>query len=469
MRPPRTLHLQLLMFRLGSPDLLFARFRCACCAWTRALHATKGGLIMSHTSTQPIIRDASDLLTCIDIRTNAEHTSNVLLVGAPLTTQAAPGARAVLGGEALIELIRSDYKDNPEQLRKLNQQLNQTNLQERVDAALEFTHSAQLVRRAVVHAYKKKQAFRTLTDSRCEKLEKNCDGWHLPKSVVQLGSLLAADQTREKPRFPWVLTPNFDPLIEIAVRRAGGRASPINLADDGSLHNFQRQKGVVRIVHYHGSWYGRACYRPAARRRPRPNLQAALQTLLGKHTLVVLAYSGRDDVFMAALLAQLAVRDEPVRLLWGFHEADSAILQQRHAALLQRFEPGLELGAIELFRGVQVQDILARLADRYGRGVLPRRPRTRFRRWFYAGLVVGWTVLAIAVGIVLQPLLRDGEAPPPPSQRFFRLSPPKEAPSPLVGTPPTQRKPTSSDKPTHTYKPVKQRPLLPARLGRQDL
>src|SRR6266571_3308393 len=76
-------------------------------------------------------------------------------------------------------------------------------------------------------------------------LEGNLESWRLPDGVAALGAILARLPAGFGHR---VLTTNFDPLIEIAVRRAGGRAHSVSLVRDGSLSALVAEEGAVSVI-----------------------------------------------------------------------------------------------------------------------------------------------------------------------------------------------------------------------------
>lgn len=80
-----------------------------------------------------------------------------------------------------------------------------------------------------------------------EDLESDGKSWRMPGSVRALGALLV---TRPELFGRRILTTNIDPLLEIAIRRAGGRAETRLVGDDGTPPD----DGTVLVHHLHGYW-----------------------------------------------------------------------------------------------------------------------------------------------------------------------------------------------------------------------
>ncbi|GIJ47502.1 hypothetical protein Val02_43880 [Virgisporangium aliadipatigenens] len=139
-------------------------------------------------------------------------------------------------------------------------------------------------------------------------LEQETAAWILPPGLTHLGELLVAAPARFGAR---VLTTNFDPLLEIAVRRAGGRAATVSIDDPPAL-----ELGVIDVVHLHGYWRPLDDLHDTAGPALRGDLTERLRGLLAGDVVCVLGYGGRPDALTAAL-------DELARtgtdVLWAAH------------------------------------------------------------------------------------------------------------------------------------------------------
>ncbi len=180
-------------------------------------------------------------------------------------------------------------------------------------------------------------------------LEEKPEGWHLPPAVKALGWILA--HGGEYFRAP-VLTTNFDPLIEVAIRAAGGEARGVSQLDDAAL---SKGWGTARdVIHIHGHWLDDTWHAPDDLKRDRPLLKRSLAWLFEGRIVVVLAYGGWEDMIMASLAAVVADAGAKSQLLWGFYADEPG-----ESSITQALGP---LGPRATFyAGIDVHDALLRL------------------------------------------------------------------------------------------------------------
>jgi len=188
-------------------------------------------------------------------------------------------------------------------------------------------------------------------------LDLEIDAWHLPVGVRALGALAA----RHRARFGrTILTTNFDPLIEAAIRSAGGHAHSTVLVNDGSLE-VTRGEGT-HVVHAHGYWVGAdTLHTPAALTQDRPQLRASLARLYDRRTLVVIGYGGWDDVFTQSLEEVLRDQGAFTEVLWCFYSNDEDDIVEREQRLLNQLGPALSRQRAILYKGIDCHHVLPAL------------------------------------------------------------------------------------------------------------
>ncbi|HEV7899064.1 MAG TPA: SIR2 family protein, partial [Planosporangium sp.] len=255
-----------------------------------------------------------------------------LVLGSGVTAEAVPGVAGMVdladqfvseGIEnpdlaAALARVRADHSDRPVNLYVAYKRT----FTEWV-SPIEFDI---VVQQAVLRAHRSRGGgapgrWERIGFQRGAQLEAELDSWLLPAGVQALGVLLA---TRPAGFGHRVLTTNFDPLVEIAVRRAGGQARSLSLKRDGSIDSLVADEGTVNIVHLHGYWRptneadDRAMlHDPEQLRADRPTLARELADMLRDETVCVVGYSGWDDAFTTALHRLTTGRDADV--LWALH------------------------------------------------------------------------------------------------------------------------------------------------------
>lgn len=153
-----------------------------------------------------------------------------------------------------------------------------------------------------------------------EELENDWESWRTPPSVRALGALLA---DRRELFGQHIVTTNVDPMVEIAIRRAGGRAESRLLGDSEPP-----SAGTILVHHLHGFWRPLSLA-PTVRLSDTLDEAAALRigrmasSLLDGDRICVIGLSDRSGTIRAAIEAKA----EPVPIIWVSHgSAEQAVL-----------------------------------------------------------------------------------------------------------------------------------------------
>lgn len=296
----------------------------------------------------------------------------VFVVGAPLSApfEGAPGVADVNG---VIDLIRREFSASPPRLARLDKAI--LSGENKYQAAFDFLygHAGQdaanrVIRKAVIQALGPKdaenklgQSLTRLSDNELSAIDKDASVWSLNPGLEALGALLA----RYPSRFgSLVVTSNFDPLIEVAIRRHDGAAWRTSLTGDGSI--FLSSAPGSQVIHIHGYWHSSdTLHTQRQLLRQRPTLLRDLQAALHNKLVVVMAYGGWPDVFTGAL--EDIIHNETLlpEVLWAFYGNDPNIPPH----LTNLMERGLERGRITLYKGVDCHQFLPALYEEWDNSV----------------------------------------------------------------------------------------------------
>jgi hypothetical protein len=292
----------------------------------------------------------------------------VFLVGAPLTAPERGSTLGVPDVKAMVQRIHARIRQGaPRALKRFEEatRVEATAYQDAfrfLAATLGQDDANAVIRAAVVQAFRPDARPAGLPDETgCARLEKQLDEWHYRPGVAAIGQLAA--------RFPerfggTILTTNFDPLLELSIRRAGGRAHSSFFPRDGSIE--QTRGEGCHVVHLHGSWYGAdTLHVPAQLGGDRPLLHASLVRLLQHRTVVVMAYGGWDDIFTRTLREVAADPGAASDVLWCFYDADHGRLRGANEALLENLRSSLG-GRTILYAGIDCHALLPELVAEIG-------------------------------------------------------------------------------------------------------
>jgi hypothetical protein len=273
----------------------------------------------------------------------------VFLVGSPLSAPDGPGKIGVPGVSGVINLIREEFQDSHTELFELEKTIRNPG-ENPYAAAFSFLHGRrgqqtvnEIIRTAVLrgrHPDTRNSDLDLTSDENCRYLEFDVEGWGLGRGVEALGKLVTSYSTRFG---RCVLTTNFDPLIEVAIRRANGTYFRTTLHADGNLS--QTEGSGCHVVHLHGYWFGSDTLHTIRQlTQPRPRLKASLGQLLRNKTVVVCGYGGWDDAFTEALMGVVLDDAANPDVIWTFF-ADNPQLTE---ALATRLSPGVDRGRVSL-------------------------------------------------------------------------------------------------------------------------
>lgn len=172
------------------------------------------------------------------------------------------------------------------------------------------------------------------------------DDWNLGTGVRAMGEVLTGMPSST--RGP-ILTTNFDPLLEIAIRQAGGRHE-CQIIDADSRIRRPADSSTIGIVHMHGYWRrGNTLHTARQLSRPRRELAISLRETLRDKFVVIIGYGGWSDAFTKSLLKRIEEKDAlGIEIAWArFGNFDSSNLGRSVAGRLLR-----GLNETDLYEGV---------------------------------------------------------------------------------------------------------------------
>lgn len=195
------------------------------------------------------------------------------------------------------------------------------------------------------------------------------DDWSIPAGTIGLAELAA--RGGEKFLGP-ILTTNFDPLISLAIHKAGGHAVRQVLTGDVTLVGAAADNSsICSVVHLHGFWRDSdTLHTQAQLTNSRPKLAKSLQRLLQRRTLIVAAYGGWEDFFTKALIELMNDEQAPLDVIWCFYEADAEKVQEKNEKLLAALEPAIVMNRFRAFGGIDCHSIFGEILSAL-RGVSP--------------------------------------------------------------------------------------------------
>lgn len=201
-------------------------------------------------------------------------------------------------------------------------------------------------------------------------MEQTNEPWRLPKGIDYLGRILTERPTAFGEQ---VLTTNFDPLIEVAVARHGGRCSSQSYKTDGTFDSLITEGSTINVRHLHGFWRSNQgdnrslLNSPEDLTKQRLVLSSSIADLVRETLVVVVGYGAWDDVFTGALSNLRTARQYEV--LWAFYSDDNAELERASTSLTTKIG---DTQSIVFYKGVDSNVLFPDLYDSLSPAKSPR-------------------------------------------------------------------------------------------------
>jgi tetratricopeptide (TPR) repeat protein len=312
---------------------------------------------------QEYIFDEAALISRLSTALNRRPQQVICIIGSPLTSPLEHGAPGVPGVEGIIQMIRDEFSD-AEPDRSAFESAVGAAAGRRYQAAFRYLQGTrgqgvanEIIRRAVLCARTNQTLGLTpqAGDGECRLLEADRENWHLNPGILALGRLIS---TRPEIFGSAVLTTNFDPLLEIAIRRASGSCYKTVLHAEGSLT--QTEAEGCHVIHLHGYWFGSdTLHTKRQLMQDRPRLRTSLASLLRDKVVLVCGYGGWDDVLTSTLLDLVRDDSSSIEVLWTLHgsaEPSSPVLDQFLAS-------GMSRGRVAFYSGIDCNWLFPQLLD----------------------------------------------------------------------------------------------------------
>lgn len=196
---------------------------------------------------------------------------------------------------------------------------------------------------------------------RMEELEDDIHGWVLSDAVKALGQLVVRDPVFFSP----LLTTNFDPLLEVSLKRAGAYSVVVSTNSDGSLVD---AGGSPIVVHLHGHWLRSDTLHTRTQLSPPDRLNANLKRIIQEASIVIVGYGGWDNGITRAL--REAQWDPSYDVAWAFYHSATKV-RQEYSALLGMLAEGTRRGRLRLYDEIDANSFFPALLAKWEHSDLP--------------------------------------------------------------------------------------------------
>jgi hypothetical protein len=315
------------------------------------------------------------------IHDHVDKRKLVFLIGSGLTCPVRDLA-GVLGVKGIIDLVRHELATDQDLIKQLDGDIT-TNPKD--EYQISFQHlggrrppgcASRIIRSAVLAARRTGDPSEALAarlrvedyirtndcEYLCNVLEKDLANWHIRPGLSSLGTILTeyAETFGNE-----VITTNFDPLIEVSIQSANGRAEAWPLAGDAPSSFPRTQPDTCRIFHIHGYWSSiDTLHTKLVMESERPYLEATLANILRERVLIVMGYGGWDDALIKVLGRANQDAGAATNVLWAFYQNNAQDIYQEYGPLIERLLTGLGGTRIFFYKGIDADQLLPALLRR---------------------------------------------------------------------------------------------------------
>ncbi|WP_156212849.1 SIR2 family protein [Lentzea aerocolonigenes] len=205
-------------------------------------------------------------------------------------------------------------------------------------------------------------AHRPLTDSEFERIEFDVARWRVPSGLKALSRIISDHRARI---CRYLLTTNFDILLQTAMRAQGLTVQTYAVSHNATPTGFRLNSDERMVLHLHGDARGGTLHSPVEIGKPRMLLERWLGRHLQGKVLLVVGYSGWDDVIRRTFQSELNefTAEDPetsLEVLWAVYEDET-----NHNHINPKLENFFREHALHVtpFYGIERDRLFGELAD----------------------------------------------------------------------------------------------------------
>ncbi|HDX8348268.1 TPA: SIR2 family protein [Aeromonas veronii] len=184
------------------------------------------------------------------------------------------------------------------------------------------------------------------------------DEWHIPAAIVHLANIIPSINIKN------ILTTNFDPLIEEALKRKGIKCHSLYVTGDSKIDNFtSNNERLLNVIHLHGFWEGDTMHTPSQLQSDRLQLKSSLRSYLSDTNLYVIGYGGWDDIVNETLIDLVHEPKSNTNIKWCFYDADTELIIRKNKRLFDNFSPFITQGRFAAFYGIECENLFKVISE----------------------------------------------------------------------------------------------------------
>ncbi|MFM1356545.1 SIR2 family protein [Yersinia enterocolitica] len=198
-----------------------------------------------------------------------------------------------------------------------------------------------------------------ITEAVHRSIDNDTGEWYFPKAVKNLTDLIELDTIK----IDSIFTTNFDTLIEESLNKRNIDYIAYIFDNDGKLENSHvRNENAIKIIHLHGTWNRSDTLHTSDQLTARrDNLKNSIKKIISNNKLLVIGYSGWDDIFIESLKEIIHERTTKFDILWSFYGDNEKKIKSDNKKLLDAATPAIQRGRFRAYKNIDIRNFFEEL------------------------------------------------------------------------------------------------------------
>lgn len=181
------------------------------------------------------------------------------------------------------------------------------------------------------------------------------ENWKLTTCLIELSKYIIENGAIVEN----ILTTNFDPFIEFALRESNKNIISHSLDYNSNINSILNvNNNNINIVHLHGFYKNDTMHTKAQLESVRPKVKESIKTILSKSdNLYVFGYSGWDDIFINSLKDIVEEFDATYNIRWAFYSNSDGDILYENRKILEIVVPAIAKGRFHPYKSIDCHKI----------------------------------------------------------------------------------------------------------------
>ncbi|MDJ0043057.1 SIR2 family protein [Pantoea ananatis] len=180
--------------------------------------------------------------------------------------------------------------------------------------------------------------------------------WVIPKAIKDFALLVSKKSWFIKN----ILTTNFDPFIEEALKESGYDINRIDLNEDAVFNNsISYNNDRINVVHLHGYYEGDTMHTPEQLTTYREDSISCIKNILGTSKLYVIGYGGWDDIINTTLVQLINERKQQYDIRWAYYASEEKDIKEQNETFFKKINSARARARFNGYKNVDCRILFA--------------------------------------------------------------------------------------------------------------